>query len=181
MDYKDFYDLAEYANENWKGSFTQKEVACNAYDYLADYQTSKKIYNPTRTIRELYKMLLRDGSEECKCWAHEMELELPIKTKFGLVLKIKDNIHGLKADEIKKMIEMLNDNESYPVEFQARNEELCAMGFMTREFAKEIDYDYEKSGLHDFIANVLDSNKEINEYIYSFNGNLFYMETEDYL
>lgn len=30
MEYGDFYDLAEYANESWNGSYTEKEVAENA-------------------------------------------------------------------------------------------------------------------------------------------------------
>lgn len=27
MTYEDFYDIAEYGNENWKGSYTPKEIA----------------------------------------------------------------------------------------------------------------------------------------------------------
>ena len=37
MEYTDFYDIAEYANENWKGNFTPKEIACYTYDYYADF------------------------------------------------------------------------------------------------------------------------------------------------
>ena len=29
LEYADFYDIAEYGNENWKGSFTQKGIANN--------------------------------------------------------------------------------------------------------------------------------------------------------
>ena len=42
MEYSDFYDIAEYGNENWKGCFTLKEIACNAYDYKAEYDYSIK-------------------------------------------------------------------------------------------------------------------------------------------
>ena len=41
MTYDNFYTIAEYGNENWKGSFTPREVANNAYDYLCEYQASK--------------------------------------------------------------------------------------------------------------------------------------------
>ena len=40
LEYADFYDIAEYGNENWKGSFTQKGIANNAYDYKAEYDYS---------------------------------------------------------------------------------------------------------------------------------------------
>ena len=42
LDYSFFYDLSSYLNEHWNGSFTEKEVAQNAYDYLSDYEISKK-------------------------------------------------------------------------------------------------------------------------------------------
>ena len=37
MTYNNFYTIAEYGNENWKGSFTPREIDCNAYDYKAEY------------------------------------------------------------------------------------------------------------------------------------------------
>ena len=40
LDYSDFYDLAVYGNENWKGSFTPKEIACNADCYYSDFKWS---------------------------------------------------------------------------------------------------------------------------------------------
>ena len=40
MEYADFYDIAVYGNKYWKGSFTPKETACNAYTYYADYEWS---------------------------------------------------------------------------------------------------------------------------------------------
>ena len=42
MTYDDFYKIAEYGNENWKGNFTPREIACNAYDYKAEYDYSIK-------------------------------------------------------------------------------------------------------------------------------------------
>ena len=40
MSFEDFYKLAEHCNENWKGSFTPMEIACNAYDYKMEYDYS---------------------------------------------------------------------------------------------------------------------------------------------
>ena len=40
LEYTDFYDIAEYGNEHWKGSFTPREIACNAYEYKAEYDYS---------------------------------------------------------------------------------------------------------------------------------------------
>ena len=60
MRYADFYDISEYGNENWKGSFTPREIACNAYDYLCEYQASKIKGKPTRTMIELCKLICED-------------------------------------------------------------------------------------------------------------------------
>ena len=60
LEYTDFYDIAEYGNENWKGSFTTREVACNAYDYLCEYRYSVAKGKPTRTMVELCKLICED-------------------------------------------------------------------------------------------------------------------------
>lgn len=60
MGYEDFYGIAEYGNANWKGSFTPREVANNAYDYLCEYQASKIKGKPTRTMIELCKLICED-------------------------------------------------------------------------------------------------------------------------
>lgn len=76
LEFKDFYNIAEYGNEMWKGCFTPKEVACNAYDYYVDFEASKENGKPTRIIQELAKLLVEDGSEECKDWLYDMAKEL---------------------------------------------------------------------------------------------------------
>lgn len=64
MEYEDFYSIAEYGNANWKGYFTQKEIArnaaCNAYDYKVEYDYSIKQGKPTQTMIELYKLICED-------------------------------------------------------------------------------------------------------------------------
>lgn len=73
MDFADFYDIAVYSNANWKGGFTQKEIACNAYDYTCEFRYSRRDGKPTRTIIELLKLLKEDGNEECSEWARQIE------------------------------------------------------------------------------------------------------------
>ena len=71
--FSDFYDVAVYGNVAWKGSFTPKEIACNAYDYACEFRYSRRDGKPTRTIIELLKLLKEDGSEECAKWARLIE------------------------------------------------------------------------------------------------------------
>lgn len=60
MTYNDFYTIVEYGNENWKGSFTPREIACNAYDYKSEYDYSIERGKPTRTMIELCKLICED-------------------------------------------------------------------------------------------------------------------------
>ena len=60
LDYADFYNIAEYGSENWKGSFTPKEIACYAYDYKVEYDYSIEQGKPTRTMIELCKLICED-------------------------------------------------------------------------------------------------------------------------
>ena len=60
MDYAYFYNIAEYGNEHWKGSFTPRESACNAYDYKVEYDYSKEHNKPTHTMIELCKLICED-------------------------------------------------------------------------------------------------------------------------
>lgn len=86
---------------------------------------------------------------------------------YGIVLKEKHGIDGLKSKEIIEMMPLLGDSEVYPIEIEAKVEEASAMGFISQEAAGVFDYDYENSGLNDFIALILDElcdEAEKNEY-----------------
>lgn len=76
--YSDFYDIAQYGNENWKGNYTQKEIACNAYNYLCEFQYSQMKKFPTSTIQELLRLLDEDHTEECDHWANTIREELKL-------------------------------------------------------------------------------------------------------
>ena len=60
MTYDDFYTIAEYGSENWKGCFSPREIACNAYDYKAEYDYSIEQGKPTRIMIELCKLICED-------------------------------------------------------------------------------------------------------------------------
>lgn len=77
MEYGDFYDIAVYGNENWKGSFTPKEIACNAYDYYAEFKWSVKNKQLSATISTLCKNLIDDiesdpDNEQAAWWVNEI-------------------------------------------------------------------------------------------------------------
>lgn len=60
MNFEDFYKLAEYGNEHWKGNFSALEIASNAYDYKVEYDYSIEHNKPSRTMIELCKLLVED-------------------------------------------------------------------------------------------------------------------------
>ena len=76
MEYRNFYDIAVYGNKMWKGSFDAREIAENAHIYCVDFQWSKENDKVAHNIKELAKLLVEDGSEECKDWLYEMAKEL---------------------------------------------------------------------------------------------------------
>ena len=76
MDYGFFYDIANYGNENWKGNFSHKEIAQNAYDYLYEYEESKANGKVTHTISELLTLLDEDNNEQAKEFANRIRESL---------------------------------------------------------------------------------------------------------
>lgn len=76
INYEFFYTIAEYGNVNWKGGFSPREIACNAYDYLCEFNSSKEIGTPTEVIKNLYSLLVEDETEECLDWAYTIASEL---------------------------------------------------------------------------------------------------------
>ena len=79
LEYGDFYDIAAYGNENWKGSYTPKEVAQNAYDYYSDFKASKESGFVMYSISKLIELLAKDGSEDAKYWFDCLISELKMR------------------------------------------------------------------------------------------------------
>ena len=91
--------------------------------------------------------------------------------KYEIVLKEKEFTDGLTRPEIIDMLDMLDGTEVYPIELEARDHECAAMGFISPNAASKLWYNYELSGLHDFIANILDDMKnESDDCTYEFKG-----------
>ena len=76
MTYADFYEISEYGNENWRGKFTPEEVACNAYDYLCEFERSKQDGQETEAIKTLIILLVSDRSNQCFEWVKNMREEI---------------------------------------------------------------------------------------------------------
>lgn len=67
MDFGFWYDVAVYGNANWKGDFTAKEIATNAYDYLWDWEYTLKESEVAPGLDTLMHQLHEDycnGSKE---------------------------------------------------------------------------------------------------------------------
>ena len=82
---------------------------------------------------------------------------------YGIVLRKTELVAGLTRNDVIDLFDMLDSNQAYPIELMAREKECSAMGFVAPEAAKVIDYEYEESGLRDFIADILDGNVEVEE------------------
>lgn len=94
-----------------------------------------------------------------------------MERKYGIVLKEKSFVDGLNRTDLLELFDMIKGEEVYPVEFMAYTHESSAMGFITPEAAEALDYDYETSGIADFIATILDDiGNESTDCTYSFKG-----------
>lgn len=60
MQFKDFLQIANYGNENWKGGFSKSEIEQNANDYFTEYRHSNEQGKATHTMEELCKLLIED-------------------------------------------------------------------------------------------------------------------------
>ena len=90
---------------------------------------------------------------------------------YGIALREKECVDGLTRNDIIDLFDMLDNVEAFPIELLAREHECGAMGFITPEAADLLDYDYESSGLRDFIADILDDmNNETEGCRYEFKG-----------
>lgn len=91
------------------------------------------------------------------------------KEYFGITLIEKPNVDGLTKAEVMEMYDQMNGDEAYPLEISGC--ETSAMGFITPEAAEILNYDYQESGLNDFVAVILDDmNNESEDGTYEFRG-----------
>lgn len=67
MDYGFWYAVATYGNANWKGNFTPKEIAVNAFEYWCEWKATLDSDKVTATLDDLMHLLHEDycnGSTE---------------------------------------------------------------------------------------------------------------------
>ena len=82
MDYKFWYNLAVYGNTAWKGSFSEREIAENAYEYLCEWEYSVKHKSISQNIDILMHLLHEDycnGCMEALGFLETIERELECK------------------------------------------------------------------------------------------------------
>lgn len=60
MTYRDFYKISHYLNECNNNIFSNEDVACNAYDYLFEYEQSMVQETPTYNMIVLCTELVED-------------------------------------------------------------------------------------------------------------------------
>lgn len=83
MKYQDFFEIARYGNENWKGYYTEEEVIQNAKNYQENYDWSKangQVDDYTTIF--LLNNLAEDwanGNYEVAKWLREMITELEMR------------------------------------------------------------------------------------------------------
>lgn len=82
MKYQDFFEIARYGNENWKGYYTEEEVIQNAKNYQENYDWSKANGQvDDYTTMFLLNNLAEDwanGNYEVAKWLREMITELKL-------------------------------------------------------------------------------------------------------
>lgn len=76
MSFEEMYDLAEYGNRAWKGGFSPREIACNAYEYMCALTESKEQGKPNETMETLCELLTQDGDENCLNWLNKIIEEI---------------------------------------------------------------------------------------------------------
>ena len=89
--------------------------------------------------------------------------------KYDIVFLEKEGDSGLEKQEITKLINNIKDAEIYPIEILSTIVESSAQGFITRDAANALDFDYVESGLKKFICEIMenmDNESPNGEYVY---------------
>lgn len=60
MTYRDFYKISHYLNEVSNNIFSNEDVACNAYEYMLEYELSYEYSEPTQDITILCIEIVKD-------------------------------------------------------------------------------------------------------------------------
>ena len=84
---------------------------------------------------------------------------------YDIVLKRKFLENGLTKEEVVELCEKLIEDEFLPLQLDAKYSDSSALGFITPNAARLLEYDYVDAGLLDYISLLLDIDEsENNEY-----------------
>lgn len=158
-DEKEFYDL-------YRDDDSRRLFLCDGEEVTVLEKTNSSIIVETEL--------------NCRIWFTPEEFEIATFAQtdneeftagYGIALRENYGTNGLSRNDVVDLFDMLNDVEAFPIELEAREHESSAMGFITPGAANLIDYDYERSGFHDFIASILDDMEKENDTCeYEFKG-----------
>lgn len=70
MTYEDFCNIAEYANVNWKGNFSEREVIENAVMLFENFNWSLEVGIVNESIKTLLENLDEDDCKESLHYAN---------------------------------------------------------------------------------------------------------------
>lgn len=151
-------------NKKYLIDFT-REVMNHCADHFCSNFTDQCDY--AAAILENAKELVRGIQEKIS----QMD---SIEDKFDIALIEKEVFEGMDLQDMQLLFKKVAADEKssvYFIELEAHEHECSAIGFISPSVADKLDYDYEKSGLHDFIASILDDmEKENPDHIYAYKG-----------
>lgn len=94
MDYGFWWDIATYGNTAWKGGFSEREVAENAYEYTEEWKLSVNDGSVSETIKGVIRNLKED----------KYNLEMLTTDQLYTLRKIEGFIEEIESEiEYKKL------------------------------------------------------------------------------
>ena len=112
IDYEFFYNVATYANDNWKGGMSTREIACNAYEFLISFEESKANGKENATMTSLFERLLDDAYERGNGCQAEKYYDALIK-ELNYRRESTDMMDLHKKELLEKAIAYINDNDMF--------------------------------------------------------------------
>lgn len=149
--YKIYEETKNYVQDK---TYSLKDRAKKLVDYY--YNTEDRSDKDFDTLDLALDLLEELSKVEGLTAISTQPIQEAIHTEYGIVLKEREFTSGLTRNDIMFLFNKIGDTEAYPIEMEARVHECSVMGFISREAAEVFDYDYENSGLHDFISLILD-------------------------
>ncbi len=99
LEFQDFYDMANCLNICLKGSYSRKEVACNAYTYYSNYGFSLEHSTVEDILVELAKRLdeaAHTGFDDVNClwWLYCLAKGLKLtELSYDEYVALEDRVH----------------------------------------------------------------------------------------